>query len=256
MFNPKIFIIGIILFFFAGIATAQCPQNIGFDFGDFTNWQAYTGTNTSNGTFSFPNNGVVPGIHTICYSKDKLTDPYGNFPLVSPNGSSCFVKLGNNSIGSAKAQQLTYTFTVPANNPDYSLIYYYAVVFQNPPHLPYQQPTFTAKVFDVTDNTYASCGSYQFQATSSLPGFLQSNVGTSVFYKPWSAVTISLLGYAGKTLRLEFATGNCTLGGHFGYAYIDINQNCTSPVSGNVYCGNTTGAVTLVAPAGFQAYYW
>jgi gliding motility-associated-like protein len=93
-------------------------------------------------------------------------------------------------------------------------------------------------------------------AASNLPGFIQTAPNSQIFYKSWSAVTINLLGYSGKTMRLEFTTNDCSRGGHFGYAYLDINQNCTSPLSGNIYCGNATGAVTLVAPPGFQAYHW
>ncbi|WP_295651882.1 gliding motility-associated C-terminal domain-containing protein [uncultured Mucilaginibacter sp.] len=238
-----------------GIAKAQCPQNIGFDFGDFTNWQGATGGIAADGTIAMTSQGIVSGRHTIFYAKDKQIDPYGKFLIASPNGSSCCVRLGNTN-ANKQAEQLTYTFTVPANDPDYSLIYYYACVLQNPGHLPYQEPRFTANVFDVTDNQYISCGGYLFEASSNLPGFKTSSVSNTVLYKDWSAVTVNLLGYSGKTLRLEFTTNACSLGAHFGYAYLDINQNCTSPVSGNVYCGNTTGSATLIAPAGFQAYYW
>jgi len=256
MFNPKSFIIGIFLLLCSGIAVAQCPQNIGFDFGDFTNWQGATGNISPAGVITMTANGIVPGRHTIFYAKDKQIDPYGKFLIASPNGSSCCVRLGDSNTG-AQAEQLTYTFTVPANDPNFSLIYYYACVLQNPAgHLPYEQPRFTANVFDVTDNKYITCGFFEFQADASLPGFKQSPVNNTVLYNDWSAVTLSLLCYSGKTLRLEFTTNDCTKTGHFGYAYLDINQNCSSPVSGNVYCGNATGAATLVAPAGFQAYYW
>lgn len=254
MISPRWYILGILIVFLAGIAQAQCPENIGFDYGSFKNWQGAKGVaSTSDGSLVFNQPGIFSDVHTLFYSKDKQVDPYGKFPIVSPNGSSTCVRLGNNTVGSNKAQQLTYTFTIPVNEPDYSIIYYYAVVFQNPSHQAYQQPRFTAKVFDVTDNKYITCGNFDFVASVGLPGF--KNVG-DVFYKDWSAVTINLLGFSGKTLRLEFATNNCTLGGHFGYAYLDVNQNCTSPVSGSTYCSNNPGVVNLVAPSGFQAYYW
>jgi gliding motility-associated-like protein len=257
MRSCKIFPLGIFFIFLSYLASAQCPTNIGFDFGNFTNWVGATGTvNKADGSVSMSSQGIVTGRHTLFYAKDKQVDPYGKFVIASPNGSSTCVRLGDSN-GGAQAEQLTYTFTVPANDPDYSLIYYYAVVFQNPGHLPYQQPRFTANVFDVTDNQYISCGAFNFEATSGLPGFQASATGSNVLFKDWSAVTINLLGFSGKTLRLEFTTNDCTQGGHFGYAYLDVNQNCTSPVSGNVYC-NTVGnsQITLTAPAGFQQYFW
>ena len=61
--------------------------------------------------------------------------------------------------------------------------------------------------------------------------------------------------YAGKTLRLEFTVNDCALGGHFGYAYIDINENCTTPITGNVLC-NDVSKLTLTAPYGFMDYKW
>jgi len=244
------------LIFFANVVFAQCPENIGFDFGDFTNWQGLTGKIDATGTITMNSNGIVTGRHTIFFAKDKQIDPYGKFLIASPNGSSSCVRLGDSNTG-AQAEQLTYTFTVPANNPDYSLIYYYAVVFQNPNHTAAQQPRFTANVFDVTSNQYISCGSFNFEASAGLPGFKTSPTSSGVLYKDWSAVTINLLGFSGKTLRLEFTTNDCSPGGHFGYAYLDVNQNCTSPVSGNVYCSTVgNSAITLAAPSGFQSYYW
>jgi gliding motility-associated-like protein len=257
MHNFKIFAIAIFFMFFTSVVIAQCPVNIGFDFGDFTNWDGGTGTVSKvDGSVSINSTGIVNGRHTLFYAKDKQIDPYGKFLIASPNGSSTCVRLGDSNTG-AQAERLTYTFTVPANDPDFSLIYYYAVVFQNPGHALYQQPRFTANVYDVTDSKYISCGAFNFEASASLPGFKPASSGASVLYKDWSAVTINLLGFSGKTLRLEFTTNDCTQGGHFGYAYLDVNQNCTSPVSGNVYCnpvGNSQ--ITLTAPAGFQQYFW
>ena len=258
MIKPAGYIILVILALcLVNTAKAQCPENIGFDYGTFQNWQGATGfISKTDGSLSFSSYGISPDVHALFYRKDNQTDPYGNFPIASPNGSSCCVRLGNDVTGVNKAQQLSYTFTIPKNDPDYSLIYYYAVVLQDPPHQPWQQPRFAAKVFDVTDNQYITCGNFDFVASGNLPGFQLASRGTSVYYKDWSPVTINLLGFSGKTLRLEFTTSNCAPGGHFGYAYIDVNQNCSSPVSGNVFCASTTTPVTLVAPSGFQEYYW
>jgi len=92
-----------------------------------------------------------------------------------------------------------------------------------------------------------------------LPGFKLSTVagarGASIYYKDWSTATIDLRGYLGKVIRLEFTTNDCTLGGHFGYAYLDIDENVGSPISGNTYCAGQK-SITFFAPNGFAQYYW
>jgi len=234
---------------------AQCPYNIGFETGDFTNWQCASGLIDGSGNISLTPGAAIPGRQTIIpNSYPQILDMYGNFPINSPNGSSYSIKLGNES-PAKKADQVSYTFTVPSGQDNYSIIYDYAVVFQNPNHQAYQQPKFTANIFDVASNTIIGCSSFTYVASAGLPGFQVSSVGASVFYKPWSSVTIKLLGYAGRTLRLEFTTNDCTLGGHFGYAYLDVNENCSSPISGNTYCPYAE-SITLTAPPGFSAYHW
>lgn len=235
-------------------AFSQCPPNIGFEDGNFDHWQCYSGRIDSNG-----NVNVSPAIpmderHTLKKNIfPQEMDPYGAFPVNCPNGSGYSVKLGNDESG-AQADRVSYTFTIPAAQNSYSVIYNYAVVFQNPGHLPYQQPRFTAKVFDVTSGKYIQCSSFDFAASSSLPGFKQVT-GTDVFYKPWTPVTIKLDGYAGKTVRLEFTANDCTKGGHFGYAYLDINEDCSQPIKGNTYCIGSS-FITLAAPFGFREYHW
>ncbi|MGI4750288.1 MAG: gliding motility-associated C-terminal domain-containing protein [Janthinobacterium lividum] len=230
-----------------------CPENIGFENGTLKNWVCYVGSISRAGDITVSPSLPVSGRHTILkYALNQL-DPYGQFPVTCPNGSLYSLKLGNDGTG-AQAERVSYTFTVP-NNQTYSIIYNYAVVFQNPDHAYYEQPKFTARVFDVASNQYISCGSFEFVASSGLPGFQQSSVGGSVFYKPWAPITINLFGYAGKTLRLEFTTNDCTRGGHFGYAYIDVNENCASPITGNTYCAGTS-ILKMSAPAGFKDYYW
>jgi gliding motility-associated-like protein len=92
-----------------------------------------------------------------------------------------------------------------------------------------------------------------------LPGFeldvQPADIGKNVYYKNWASATINLLGDAGKTIRLELTTNDCTLGAHFGYAYFDIDENCTTPITGNSYC-NGQQSITLQAPPGFSGYTW
>lgn len=251
------FYLSVILFFATTLAAfaQNCPTNIGFEAGDFTGWSCYAGTITG-GNLILNATDPIPGRHTILKNTSpQAKDPYGKFPVNCPNGSGYSLMLGNSGIG-AQAERVTYSIKIPDDNKNYTLVYYYAVVFENPNHTPEQQPAFTANVYDATAKVLINgCQSHTFEASSNLQGFQKSDVGSDVVYKDWSPVTINLLGYQGKTIRLEFTTNDCTKGGHFGYAYLDINENCVSPITGNNYC-NGTSFVTLTAPAGFQSYRW
>ncbi|MFX4906820.1 hypothetical protein ABTB94_20830, partial [Acinetobacter baumannii] len=81
-----------------------------------------------------------------------------------PNGSDYSIKLGNEQTG-AQAERVSYEFTIPANQNIFSIIYNYAVVFQNPNHQNFEQPKFTANVYDVTEGKYVDCPSFSFVAS-------------------------------------------------------------------------------------------
>jgi gliding motility-associated-like protein len=244
------------------IKAQDCPPNIDFETGTFDGWTCYTGFVTGNGSnvislsavsgpqperqtmySSFPGNGV---------------DPYGGFPINCPNGSGHSIRLGNN-FGGGEAEGISYEFTIPAGQNYYTLIYNYAVVFQDPNHEEYQQPRMEIEISNVTDNSTISCSSFTFVPYGQiLPGFFESsNPGgdSPVWCKDWTAVSINLDGHAGKKIRLFFKTADCTFRRHFGYAYIDVNSECSGTFIGATYCPDDTVA-NVVAPYGYQSYTW
>jgi gliding motility-associated-like protein len=239
-----------------------CPPNIDFEKGDFSFWQTYIGFVSAGGgqnTISISPSSPSAGRHTM-YTRSNssfIIDEYGGFPVVCPNGSGHSIKLGNNA-GGGQAEGISYEFTIPANRNTYSLTYNYAVVFQDPNHKEFEQPRLELEVMNVSDNQLIDCSSFTFIPTGSgLPGFYVSPLSDSVnvWCKDWTAVTINLNGKAGKTIRLSFKTADCTFTRHFGYAYIDVNSECTGEFTGAVFCPADT-AVTVVAPFGFQSYKW
>ncbi|HZH37029.1 MAG TPA: hypothetical protein VEX65_07130, partial [Flavisolibacter sp.] len=201
-----------------------CPPNLDFENGNFNGWTCYTGTNThANGVNDiqlYPSS-EQPGRHTM-YTRTAAQelDPYGLFPVVCPNGSGNSIRLGND-MGGTEAEGVSYVFTIPSNRNEYSLIYHYAVVFQDPNHQPYEQPRLEIEVANLSDNTTIGCSSFTFYPVGSpLPGFFQSatpNGNTPVWCKSWTAVSVNLDGLAGKTIRLFFKTADCTFRRHFGY---------------------------------------
>ncbi|MEP6595397.1 MAG: T9SS type B sorting domain-containing protein [Ginsengibacter sp.] len=249
-----------ICYCFTGNAQS-CPPNIDFETGTFNGWTCYTGRTSAVGNENVisltPSNGPVFGHHTMYSAGTQEVDPFGNFPVICPNGSGHSVKLGSTAAG-GQAEGVSYEFTIPANENSYSLIYRYAVVFQEPNHRINEQPRMQIEVTNVTDNTVISCGSFSFIAVgSSLPGFQKSyqTDTTNVLYKSWSAVTVDLSGNAGKTIKLFFKTADCTFRRHFGYAYIDVDSECSSSFVGAIYCPDDT-VVHVTAPYGYYGYTW
>ena len=240
---------------------AQCPPNLDFENGNFTGWTLYTGSvAASNGQniITLANSGPVTDRHVMLSATpgDGL-DPYGSFPKNCPNGSLHSIKLGNDH-GGNQAEGASYEFTIPATSNRFSLIYYYAVVIQDPGHEVYQQPRLEIEVLNVTDNSPVGCSSFTFVSDGELPGFHLSpiNVNSSpVWYKTWSANSINLDGNAGKTFRIFFKTADCTFISHFGYAYIDVSTECSSSFVGAAFCPGDT-AVNVTAPYGYLGYAW
>eukprot|EP01136_Pigoraptor_vietnamica_P007049 Opistho-1_new@40800 len=162
------------------------------------------------------------------------------------------MRLGNSGTGS-QAERARYHVRVPSGVNDYSLIFRYAVVFQDPNHTAAQQPRFEVKAYDSITNAIVNCSQFIYVATSTLPGFTLSGTGSNVWYKSWTTASIDLSGYAGRTVTVDFATGDCALGAHFGYGYVDLD--CGLFKINTVACVNSP-TTTLTAPPGFQSYTW
>ncbi len=234
-----------------------CPENIGFENGNFQNWKLYTGTTTNidDKNFVYINeiNAPVKGRHTIITDK-KATDPHGHFPLIPAGGGNFSVKIGDEGSGS-QSEGISYLINVPNDRPEFTLTYQYAVVLEDPAHRASEQPRFIARIKDVEKNEYIPCASFEYIATSSLPGFKRSDISNLVIYKEWTPVTVNLSGYQGKQLILEFISADCTLSGHFGYAYVDVNNLCGDIIIGNTYC-KSADQLTVSGPSGFKTYNW
>ncbi len=234
----------------------NCPPNIDFEAGSFSNWDCFIGTTQYSGTvnsITLNPSPPTPNRHELM-TNPAVMDTYGGFPTVCPYGGGTSVKLGNNSTGN-QAEGISYTFQIPANADTFSLTYYYAVVFEVPSHLAHQQPRFRVSAFDVLTGNVINCASFDYVSSGVIPGFLNSTLGFNVKYKSWTPASIDFSGLAGRLVRLEFKTGDCTEGGHFGYAYLDVATGCGGVIAAGAYCVSTN-SVTLNAPFGFQNYYW
>lgn len=234
-----------LLFFTTSTIFAQssCP-NSDFESGNFNGWQGGTGNCCP---INITNNGIVNGRHTIMSGTGTDPNTCGNVTVVSPGGLYS-ARLGNDNTNS-EAEKLTYVINVTPSNALF--IYKYAVVLEDPGHSPSEQPRFQISVLNAAGNLIDPvCGEYTVVSGSNIPGFQTCN-GT-IRYKNWTTVGLNLSAYMGQTITIEFATGDCSLGAHFGYAYVDAY--CSPLQISSTYCTGSLAAV-LTAPIGFS-YLW
>jgi gliding motility-associated-like protein len=229
----------------------SCPLNIDFEQGNFLNWACYTGLNYGGPAVTWSQPGPpVGGRHTI--TSGQGTDPLCGIPVVAPGGGLHAVILGNNQV-QYEMERIAYTFTIPAGINNYSLIYRYAIVMQDPGHDPKFQPFFSVIAYDDASGLPIACDSSHYVSSSNLPGFAETAPGSNIWYKDWTTASLKLAGLAGRTVRVEFTTADCGQGAHFGYGYVDVSCGLFKITSANC---NSAATTPLVAPPGFQDYTW
>lgn len=224
-------------------AQSTCP-NSDFSMGNFTNWQGRTGTCCP---LNLPNVGIVAGRHTIMTGAGTDPNTGGGLPVVPP-GYTASARIGNPGTG-AQGDGIQYTFTVAPDSSNALFLYSYAVVLEDPGHTPAQQPRFELAVRDQF-GSIIPCTEYVVTAGAGIPGFQDFG---SIRWKPWEQVGVDLSTMVGQTVTIEIRTGDCSLSGHFGYAY--VAAECR-PMKLNVsYCENDYSA-SVTAPSGFTNYTW
>jgi len=238
-------------------AQITCPPNIDFELGNLSNWNFGTGLFTTLASLS---TGVTPSPpiacrHTLTSAAGLIgcaggaTDPIGGFPVLAPGSGSYSFRLGNSGTG-RQIDRATYYVHVPVGFSNFSMIYRYAIVLQDPSHTAAQQPRFTVRAFDSATLSPVPCAHYNYVATASMPGFI--SVG-SVRYLPWSTGALDLSGMGGTTVAVEFTTADCSLSGHYGYAYLDLQCGLFQIMTTSC---DTLTPPSLSAPPGFQTYTW
>jgi hypothetical protein len=228
---------------------SQC-ENADFEYGNFTNW---TGRRGFCCPIVLPTNGITNGRQTIM---TQGIDPNscGGLNMVYQGNFSA--RLGNSSTGS-RAESLRYSFLITPSNT--MVQYAYAVVLQDPGHLAGEQPRFQSRV-RTQNGTIIPCTEYTVTAGPNLPNFNycagidQDGNPTNIAWSNWVVVSLDLSSYIGQTVSLEFETGDCDLGAHFGYAYIDA-ISC-GPINSEIYYCSNINQIQVTAPNGFLTYNW
>ena len=223
----------------------QACTNIDFESGNLNGWTTSTGYNPlyiASGCCQ--NAGGAQSVTT-----GAGLDACGGFPIVAAGGNFS-VRLGNNGIGGI-ADRLEQTFSVTSANANFT--YRYAVVFQDPGHAIADQPKFEIEMLDSND-LQIPCTYCNVAAGQNIPGFVNSTNCANVVYKPWTNVSVDLTNYIGQDVTIRFTTQDCSLGGHYAYAYIDGSCSNFNITQNSILCqGSTT---QLIPPVGFATYNW
>jgi gliding motility-associated-like protein len=254
---------------FTAITSQSACTNIGFENGTLSGWTPTYGyaeeapTNWQTPMYEIAGVGTRPGTtpytgqtsHTLVTAANG-NDPIGGFPQLAPGGGTYSLKLGANNCG-AEAEGITQMFDVTSTNSSFT--YQYAIVMDNTGgHTSYQQPFFKIVLKTETGDTI-SCSKFVVSANASLPGFATvtgvfDGLTRTLVYKPWSSVNVDLASYIGQKVIIEFSTGDCTLLGHYGYAYVDAScSQSTLGVDPQICQGSNA---TLTAPTGYASYSW
>lgn len=240
--------------FLAPMSTNQCT-NVNFELGNMSQWQGDTGV--SAGLVNPVATGPYPatigwfnyGSRIQVYNTVDYDPIVGGtaLPVICPDGGSWSAKIEDFDIGYGLSA-LKKTFVVDAAQPWF--VYKYAVVLQDPgDHGLYDRPFFEVKM--TQGPTVIPCSYYKVFAEPPIENFAQ--VGTSTFYwRDWTTVVIPLDDYVGQTVTIQFMVGDCALGGHMAYAYLD--GGC---LDGTLALdASCTPEKTITAPFGFDHYHW
>jgi gliding motility-associated-like protein len=270
------------------ILTAGC-NNLGFETGDFTGWTGSVGYNTNS---SAGLKVTATGINSLSLNAPENScsfqtivnaaagvDPYSGLPMLDPGGGAFACRLGgeevnldsktfNNCSGGnspfSGGEIIEQTFLVTPSNALFS--YNYAVVLASAPHTNMQVPYFRAEVLDGSGKPIP-CLQYYVESDSMTPppGFFVSNSSPgngsggagSVFYCNWTSNSLNLKPYMTQNVTIRFTSAGCTLGGHFGYAYVDASCSALAVIAStpSACLGQT---VTLTAPGSGTtgSYQW
>jgi gliding motility-associated-like protein len=231
--------------------------NADFETGDATGWDLSYGQVDPAPTAPFNYINVTPTTlatstqHTIMTGAG--TDAIGGFPVVYPGGTSSLM-IGDGTGTNNSAADASQTFLVDVNSAAFS--YSYAIVLMDPGHTPEEQPYFKINMYDENGDPI-QCGDYSVVAGGSgadpdfLPFTFNSENGV---YMPWRTTFAPLQGYIGQNVTIEFVVGDCSQGGHFGYAYIDAS--CASMEVFGPDTITCSGPIVISAPPGAASYLW
>lgn len=270
-----IFFLFILIVSINGYSQTSCSvcNNAGFESGSGGGWTYSSGSDAKNSGCNTPPNPCITANGFL--SPQHVIQTLGNFdpivggttlPVVPPFGGNQSLRLGDGNatmgdgqgVGS-KAARATFTYMVDAATANFT--YRYAIVVEEPTvgfpaHADDERPYFNVSVKD-QDGNKISCGDLFVFARPPMTDFTQApdpnRTNRNDWYRGWSTVVLPLAAYIGQCVSIEFTTGDCALGAHFGYAYIDASCGPAEVVTSSP---NACGGHQLAAPTNALTYTW
>ena len=233
--------------FFMNIPTSQYGcDNGNFEDGGFKYWRGAKGTNTGGvsavgsaiftpspipyGTYAGPPTNSINLI-------DRSTNPFDPVITTIPTThllSDHSARIGN-KFQSNGMDLLAKSFIVDASTSNFT--FWYALVLQDP----YENhtdlntyPFFIVRVRNSAGDIVSNLD-LEIVADKNNP-FFESTIsgGETIVFKNWDCGNLDLSSLAGQRVTVEFITGDCNYGGHWGYAYIDdICLGCDDSPTGD-----------------------
>ncbi|TXK73873.1 gliding motility-associated C-terminal domain-containing protein [Mesonia sp. HuA40] len=162
-----------------------------------------------------------------------------NVPTTNPNNPNSQRSLRLNSNSTGQVAHATTEFVAGE-----VFVFNFSMILEDPSneHAFDELPHFQVRVYDV-----ASGDLYADRCIISIPTdcIFTPDPGNDLLFSEWSCVKINTLGLIGQRVRVEFTATDCTLGGHFGYTYVDdlfvgdeADANCDDPAFGYVAIDN------------------
>lgn len=177
-----------------------------------------------------------------------LTDPCIG-AISSPLGGN-FLRLGRN-ITNREANRISKKLNVTQGSSMFT--YAFLPVLQEPGHTSREQPFFEA-LFTTPNGSVIQCSQYIVAAAQGLSGYINGTC-PNVIYRPWSLVSVDLTDFIGQTITVQFTSGGCSQGAHWGYVYLDY-QCSQSPFVETNYSICIGSCLTLPQPLGYASYVW
>lgn len=273
--NKYIFFLFILTVSLKSYSQTSCSvcNNAGFESGSGGGWTYSSGSDSKNTGCNTPPNPCITA--TGFLSPQHVIQTLGNFdpivggttlPVVPPFGGNQSLRLGdgNATMGdgngvNSKAARATFTYMVEPATANFT--YRYAIVVEEPSvgfpaHADDERPYFNVSVRD-KDGNKISCGDLFVFARPPMTDFTQApdpnRTNRNDWYRGWSTVVLPLAAYIGQCVSIEFTTGDCALGAHFGYAYIDASCGPAEVVTSSP---NACGGYKLAAPTNALTYTW
>lgn len=233
------------------------------DMGGESGWGSWSGAAGTAGPTSFGGSTNPPpasngstcfnitsgGGNDACTPGPNPGDP--PIPVVAPGFGNSSIMLGCPQTPNCYAEQITYPFTVTAQ--DTNFVYSYALVIEDPGHDPANQPFVGLCIYDSAGNP-VPCGCFTYTA-GNLPGFYQASC-FGAYYKPWTLVGVNLSAYIGQTLNIVITNVDCGYCGHYAQSYWDFSCSTLSGTAA-AYCpGQSTSLCAPNDPQITYSYQW